>query len=357
MIEPGHFLKDEPYPILQGPTWTRPAPSVRGRPFSAASFADILAVTGFSNADELMAMLRAWDGLLNYVRPDVVVAEYAPLLVLATRGRIPTIFFGTGFTVPPANVPQYPALQPKIEPIMPAERILANVQEVQRRRRAPVPPTLPAVLACERRFACTFPEIDPYRQVRREPVIPPLEDLPPVLPPPQEPRFFAYLAADAPGLNKMLGGIVKSGVAGSIFLRHPSPQLKEAVKKTRITLFEEPQPLAVALRDASFVIHHGGAGTSEACLTAGRVQILFPRHLEQSLTAAALRDQGIALVIGRNATEDAVAGAVKQAATDIAAIERAQRLAQTIAARGPRPGVAPIIAACEELLATRRAAI
>jgi len=356
VVETAPMLKDEPYPVLQGPYWSRPTPTIRGRPFSAATFSDILAVNGFADAEALSAMLRAWDGLIDVVRPDLVVAEYAPLLALAAHARVPTVLFGSGFTVPPADLPVYPRLQPRVEPVATQNRILAVIQEAQRRRGKPAPETLPAVLACERRFPCTFPELDPYRAVRRETVIPPLTDLPPPLPAPARPAFFAYLAADAPGLTKILSALAKSGIPGGVYLRHPSPALREAVRKSGLTLYEEPQPLARVLPDASVVIHHGGAGTAEACLAAGRPQLLFPRHLEQSMTGRALRDLGVGLALSHDSREEATAKTVREAAGDGAAQERAAALARDIEARGKRPGVAPIIAACEELLAAPRRA-
>jgi hypothetical protein len=47
---------------------------------------------------------------------------------------------------------------------------------------------------------------------------------------------------------------------------------------------------------------------------------------------------------------------IRRAATDKPAASRAAAVAAEIAARGPRPGVAPIIESCEELLARPRPA-
>jgi UDP:flavonoid glycosyltransferase YjiC (YdhE family) len=352
VVEPAAFLKDETYPIIQGPHWSRPAPkNARGQPFAAATFSDILAVGGFSDADALTAMLRAWDSLIDVVRPDLVVAEYAPLLALAAHGRVPAVLFGSGFTVPPADLPVYPRLQPRIEPVATQQQILAVVREAQKRRGRPAPETLPAVLACEARFPCTFPELDPYRAVRREPTIPPLTDLPPPLAPARAPRFFAYLAADAGGLPKLLSALAKSGVPGGIFLRSPPQKLRDAIRKTAIALYDEPQPLARVLAEATLVIHHGGAGTSEAALAAGRPQIIFSRHLEQAMTARALNALGVGANLSRDAGEEAVVDLIRRAAADKPAAARAAARAADIAARGPRPGVAPIVDACEQLLA------
>ena len=352
LVEPAPMLKDESYPIFQGPYWSRPAPNnPRGRPFSAATFADILAVTGFANADDLSAMLRAWDGVIDIVKPDLIAAEYAPILILAARGRVPTVAFGSGFVMPPADLPVYPRLQPGIEPVMPQEKVLDAVGEAQRRRGYQAPDALPAIFACERRFPCTFPEIDPYRGMRREVVLPPLGDLPPPLPLPPSPQFFAYLAADAPGLSRIVSALANSGIPGGIFLRHPPPRLKDAIRKTGIALFEEPQPLTSVLAEASLIIHHGGAGTTEACLTAGRTQILFPRHLEQWMTAHSLRSLGAGIGIRSDVKEEDLVKTVHHVSGNRPTQEKAAAIAAQIAARGPRPGIAPILAACEELLA------
>lgn len=269
------MMKDEPYPVLAAPYWPYPAPR-SPRPFSAATFADILSIIGYTNTDNLSAMVRAWDGLMDVTRPDVVLGEYAPTFCLAAAGRAPVVVFGSGFTTPPADLPFYPRLQPRVEPVCGQEKILAVIQEVQRRRGAPVPQALPAFFAGDRRFPCTFPEVDPYRSLRREAVLAPLGDLPPPSLAPAEPRFFAYLAADAPGLQRVISALGKSGVAGGIFLRNPPPQLRDEMRKTTIVLYDEPQPMAEVMRTASFIVHHGGAGTTEACLTAGRSQIFFP---------------------------------------------------------------------------------
>jgi rhamnosyltransferase subunit B len=352
VVEPAPLLDRESYPVLQGPCWSRPTPAR----FAAATFADILSVTGFADAGDLSALLRAWDGLFSVVRPDLVLAEYAPMMVLAARGKFPTVMFGSGFTVPPADLALYPRLQPRVKVSMPEAEVLAVVQEAQKRRGGPVPQKLSEIFACERRFPCTFPELDPYRAVRREPLIPPLSDLPPPMKPPAKPRFFAYLAADAHGLPRFISGLVKSGVPGGMFLRRPAKAFKDAMKKTNVTLYEDPQPMAEVLAGSSFVVHHGGAGTSEACLTSGRPQVLFPRHLEQSLTARSLRTAGVAITIGRDTAVETMAKEIREFAENKAALGRAAALSHEIAARGPRPGVAPIVDACEELLAQPREA-
>ncbi len=54
-----------------------------------------------------------------------------------------------------------------------------------------------------------------------------------------------------------------------------------------------PVPITAALADCSLLLHHAGVGTVEAALAAGRPQLMFPRHLEQHLTAQAIEALGV----------------------------------------------------------------
>jgi hypothetical protein len=64
----------------------------------------ILLNQGWGDPDTVAARLSAWEHLLDYVRPDLVVADYTPTLLLALWKRgaeLPAAQFGTGFCSPP----------------------------------------------------------------------------------------------------------------------------------------------------------------------------------------------------------------------------------------------------------------
>ena len=69
---------------------------------SPINYADVLRVSGFSDAQDVAARLNAWRGILNLTRPDVLVADHAPTALLAARiADIAYLSVGNGFAIPP----------------------------------------------------------------------------------------------------------------------------------------------------------------------------------------------------------------------------------------------------------------
>ena len=60
-----------------------PVPEPAGMLPNPASYAEILLEAGFHDRDALLSRLRAWDAILDAARPDVLVADHAPTLLLA----------------------------------------------------------------------------------------------------------------------------------------------------------------------------------------------------------------------------------------------------------------------------------
>lgn len=130
---------------------------------------DNLAYLGLNDLEAMAAMIMAWDRVILDARPDAVIAEYAPMLQLAARGRVPTLAFGTGFSLPPAQMPRFPSLFGN--PAVVSEPSLLSTLNLSLRRtdRAPLM-ALPEIFAADRSLVATFAELDPYRQWRCEPV-------------------------------------------------------------------------------------------------------------------------------------------------------------------------------------------
>ena len=119
LLEAAPLLGAEPFTVLQAPQWP-PRPQ-GAKPFRASSYADILAIRGFADADELFPLVRAWQALIDLVRPDLIVCDHSPTLCLAAYRSVPVVMIGTGFTVPPAEHSEFPPLQPSVAPQMPQE--------------------------------------------------------------------------------------------------------------------------------------------------------------------------------------------------------------------------------------------
>lgn len=346
LVRPWALLKDTGYTVLPAPFWTGPV-TTKG-PF-AASFADILAWCGFASVDGLAPVVQAWMGILDLVRPDLVLADHAPSLCLATRGRVATVLVGAGFWLPPATLGEFPALMPGQPPVVPEAELLEVVRQVQERRGAPAPQTLPGLFDAADRFVTALPEIDPYPG-REEPHVGPLEPLLIPMPAPPRPGWFAYLAADYPPLVDVLGRAAATGIAGRAYVRGAAPELRAKVRALGVEVLDEPRPLAESLAQAAVVIHHGGAATTQFALSAGRPQLCLPQHLEQALTARCLHQLGVGHYLWQNYPAADVTEAVRQLVGQPRFRTRAAAVAESIRRRGPWDGVGTVVARCLELL-------
>ena len=347
LVETWPAYRSTSYPILQSPMYQRP-PGPRRR-LRTASLTDILALCGFLNADELLAMVRAWERLIDAVRPGAIVADYSPTLSLAAFGAHPLVAIGDGFTLPPHDLPTFPALQPRIHGLEREERMLEVVRRVQRARRRPQPEAMPQIFAARAQFVCTLPELDPYRAWRDRPAEGAFEPLPKPAPPAAGPGFFAYLAADARFIATAVRGLAEAPVKGRFFIRRAPGNMKRLLAERGHHVYDRPAPIQAVLREVPAIVHHGGIGTTEIALALGRPQLLFPRHLEQQLTATALVKLGVGISLGGKFTQAQVIEALRRLLEDRRFARRAQAFAARLAKRKQRDNVARIADACAEI--------
>ncbi len=231
------------------------------------TFADILATFGFDQRSLLQRYCNSWDDILQTVQPALVIADHAPALVLAARGKIPTIVVGSHFAVPPP-VDEFPILRFPAPPA--SEQRQRQVREaIQQVTGQDLP--MGQLLNGDRSFIFSLPELDCYRFWRQQPqyVGIPLAPLPLNQGLLQEPSW-AYLARDYP--------------------------LRDLVLQT-LQPRSDFKPLPEVLSRCPLAIHHGGLTTTIACLLMGVPQLLLPRYLEQELTAIAVQRLGAAQLL------------------------------------------------------------
>ncbi|MCU0934698.1 MAG: hypothetical protein MUF66_01200, partial [Gammaproteobacteria bacterium] len=97
---------------------------VGGRAIPIRSFADVLAVSGYAAELTLAAGVRAWESLLDLIRPRLVLADFSPILHLAAFGRVPVVAVGDGFCVPPALPGGFPVLRRNLRSAVDPEAML-----------------------------------------------------------------------------------------------------------------------------------------------------------------------------------------------------------------------------------------
>ncbi|HVK95993.1 MAG TPA: nucleotide disphospho-sugar-binding domain-containing protein [Noviherbaspirillum sp.] len=252
--------------------------------FRAATYADVMGVCGYADEQQLAAVVAAWDQVLMAQRPDVVIADYAPLLSLAAFGRVPVIGVGDGF-VTPHGLPDgcFPSLGDVAPAVWDPAILLRTAQQVQAARGLPQPESLPHIIEGVGQVVTVPPELDIYGATRPVPAAGPWELPPPPLAPPTAPYVFSYLRLQHPLARMVLQVLKEIRMPGECYLHGATEQEVADLKQAGIRVHPQPPPLREALGRASFLIHHGGMGSMEEAALAGRPQLLLPRHLEQSL--------------------------------------------------------------------------
>ncbi len=338
------------YPVLQSPVAIGQLDPISPS-FSPGSFADLLGASNFNNETELTRLMLAWDVLFQTVRPDLIVAEYAPVMALAAYGRYKLLAMGHGYILPPPELSQFPVFDYARPAFVPQETLLEVCRRVQASRGVPQIATLPGFYGGTAHVVTAYPELDPYDALRAQKADGPLEAHAPV-PLPATPRFYAYLAADFRQLRLALESLVNARLPGSVHIKRLTPTLRQYLVERGIEVLDRAPPLEQAVARASVVIHHGGIATTMAALGMGRPQMLWPHVTDQFVTARAveqLRVGEAGVRTGRSGGD--VGPALRRIAEDTEMARTAQELAQRLARRHARGSLEIVLAKARALLA------
>lgn len=345
----GPLFEGANFPIVQAPL-PPPYKGTQDRRFLAASFGDVLVAGGYNSVDELLPLVNAWQKLVDLARPALVVTDFCPTLCLTVFGELPVVQFGSWFGLPPAHSPVFPRLLAGQTPLLPQERLLAILQEVQRVRGKLIPTSVTSFLATAGRFPALAPELDGYGPLRHEPVWDPLEALPAPVPQPDKPSFFAYLSAEYPRVEEVLTGLALTGVPGSVYLRGSNTEQRQRLRLQGLSVFDRPAALPKVLAEHAVLIHHGGVGAGQSALAVGRPQLVLPQHLEQAVNAQNLHRLGIAAYTVEPPTPEAAGRLLQQVLAQPRLAEQAQAASRTLHSRPRRELLPALVSCCLQLL-------
>src|SRR3546814_13285346 len=91
-----------------------------------------MCTAGFYRRQTLHAGMMAWNTLLAQARPDLVVADHSPVLLLACLGRFPVVQVADGFTLPPAEADLFPPFRKGRQPVVEPAHVLRVMRDVQK---------------------------------------------------------------------------------------------------------------------------------------------------------------------------------------------------------------------------------
>jgi UDP:flavonoid glycosyltransferase YjiC (YdhE family) len=289
--------------MLQAPLW------LHGAAQHAASLAEIMLASGYREAQGLDALVRGWRSALQLLKPDVLVAEFAPTALLAARTLdIPSAAIGAGFTLPPPGQP-LPNFRPweamDLQRLAAAELHTLKVMNTVLVHHGGVPYVQAAdALLGREHFLCAWPEIDHYgRPAEREQWFGPAFVAPageaPQWPPGHGHKVFVYLRQEHPAHVAVLHALVMEGCRVLCYQPEVAAGAVPPVHATSLAYARGPVDLAAALAEARICVSQAGEGTVAHALLAAVPMLLLPTQLERYLLAARLEQAGVAVNGGR----------------------------------------------------------
>ncbi len=276
------------WPTWQAPVWPRLLqPLAQRYPNPPQTMGDILAYLGLDDEAAITAMIWAWDRMFIALEPDVVVAEYAPILQIASRGRIPTIAFGTGFSLPPAQMANFPVLFG--ESAMFCEAALTSTlnKSLRKTNRASLE-ALPEMFAADENVVATFKELDPYQQWRCSPVAPPAINGHVSRSEGRGEEVFVYFNGKLDRPNAFWQSLVDSRLPIRVYDTILNANDKANLESAGIRVATAPVAFDTIAARSRLLISHGGLGFVSSGLLAGIPQIIIPFDGEKLLIADSL---------------------------------------------------------------------
>ncbi|MCI1191407.1 hypothetical protein MOJ79_06090 [Calidifontimicrobium sp. SYSU G02091] len=346
---------------IQAPIWLAP---LRER-FVPRGHCDLLAHHGFLDAAGLIGLVGGWRSIFAATQPDLLVADHAPVSLLACRGgdlRVATL--GTGHAHPPAMSPM-----PWFEEVSASDRqaaaareaqVLATANRVLQAVGQPAMAQMHELYATDACWLACWPSLDHYPERPAYAGRPAPVYVGPIVeeeggevvawPPGDGPRVFAYLRTDHPTATTVLHALAGLRCRAVVVLSGGSPDAQPVTTARHVAVRTVPLATGPMLDTCDVVVGHGGMGLTSSALQAGRPLLLCPTQGEQRATARRLAAQGAAIAVEPNADAATVVAALETLCGE-AARSSARAFAASVGALPAAGSVARAVDAIERLLA------
>ena len=280
----------------------------------AIGHADILfKASSFSDEINLHTTLRNWLNIFDHVQPDLIIADYAPVAMLAAKiAYIPHIAYDTGFFSPPLD---------RAFPLFANE--LKNGEKRLRTIEATITKTtnnaIKKISSSYRvdRFQELFtasayifnnhPLLDVYQRSSREHFVGPLLDVTRTETKSEQStnnsiRVFCYLSGMFTKINETLSSLSDASLESIIYVSGTPARTLTSLARPNLHILTEPAVMEDILPKVDVVLCHGGSGTINLTLAYGKRLAILPMFTEQAMNARCLEDLGLGVRV-HNATD------------------------------------------------------
>lgn len=302
LTEAQRLLGPTGFKWYQAPLWTG---RVTGLP-PALNHAELLMKFGFLNARALLGVCRAWRNLFELLAPDLVVFDYAPTALLASRGlTMARLNMASGFYVPPRVTPLPPLRWWEPAPMArlrdSEQRTLAVANQVLYELGAPITNTMHDILTCPDEVFTMFRDMDHFGSREGGDFVGPIDSIGPGedvdWPSTGARRIFGYLKPDYGPLDKVLEVLDREDASVVVHIPGVPLRTQRRFTNAHMRITENPVDMVQASTSCDVAVLHSGTGTGTRMLLQGKSIVLFPQHLEQAMLARVLEKAGLAAVI------------------------------------------------------------
>ena len=272
--------------ILQAPIMLRKA----ANPYKIQyNYTQLIHNNGFSDPLDLLARVKAWLHLFQYVRPDVAIFDHSPTALVAARAlRAKRILSGSGFLIPPPGYP-LPNMrywekfdQPQVQRA--EDGVLARVNKVLGAMRIPPLPHMEDLFKADEQFLLGFRELDHYPQRQNGNYLgifpSAMEAAEPKWPAAGGRRVFAYLHPFKT-LPVMIQILKKLGLRTIIYAPEVPDEFKRKNLHPSIAWAMRPLDMKKVAAQCDAGITSGTYGTTCDLLLAGKPVLMMPQNLER----------------------------------------------------------------------------
>jgi UDP:flavonoid glycosyltransferase YjiC (YdhE family) len=280
--------------LLQAPIWPNLLKDVhRARPkFPHATYGDIFSALCLDRPFALRSMIEGWQALLDLIKPDLVVAETAPALLMSARDFVPTIRIGSGYDVPPHHMKRFPTLTGEgsvQDEALAVEKINAALSQTSRQ----VVQSFPEMLKADVDIVACFREFDPYADWRKtEYCFPAIGPIVPPIAVNKGKEIFVYFHSVSRLIHPIWQALSKTKIPIRIHIPNVEEEHKKAFEDLGFKYESIPVPLNKIMKRSRMIISHGGLGLSSAAILCGMPHMIISHDVEKSLNGTAVSKFG-----------------------------------------------------------------
>ncbi len=263
-----------------------------------ASWADFLGDLVFAFPERLKVQFDWWVEVLRSRRIDLVIADFAPISMLAARALgIPSVCVGTGYSAPPPGMTSFPILLPEYTTLVHDEAaLLANTNAILAPFNLEPLGAFSDIYRASVSMPRTIRQLDPYDGLRASPLLPPLNEAVPRGTGAGD-EIFVYFSTAETAYAPLVEALCGLDLPVRAYLPGADAQLLDRLVQAGVMVELAPVPVDQIAARSRLMLNAGQHGSLCMGLGLGIPQLTLPQHLEHLYHARRAFDLGVAEIV------------------------------------------------------------